>query len=197
MGASVELLGLRKILGIQNYESPEDKMRRKIKEIYGVKIQDKGIIQQFLSLAQQSYMGDYDRAIHSDQGMEMVRQYAEMTDQTPKSMRDKMTSATLMERGGSLYQQANYSNGMPIPFSGSLPGSSLDRIVSGGITVSVIMPNISVTVPDAKNLLTSGVMKAIADNPKIVQKANVQATKSSSNRRELASLQWAPGTLTS
>lgn len=179
-------------------ETPEEKMRKKIKSAYSVDIKDTGVLRQMISLAQQSYVGSYDRAIRSSQGQSMIEQYAQMTGQTAKNIRPTMSSATLMESGGILSQQASYSNGVQLPYSGGLPGSSLNGVsLSGSSNAGPIVVKVQLSAPETKAFLEKGYVETLSKSSKIIQAASVQATKASSNRRELTALQLAPGTITS
>jgi hypothetical protein len=81
----------------------------------------------------------------------------------------------------------------PSPF----PAAGLAVSKTQPIMLNVTLPEVAVHAPDASDLLTKGVLRAVADNPHVTQKANLKATRRNFNRRELTSLQLSPGTLTS
>jgi len=175
-------------------ESPEDKMKKKIKELYGVSILDKGLLRQFVGIAQSAFGGNISMAAHSTQIRDLVQMYADATGQSSRGMRALMSPSTLMQSGGGLYQQASYSNGVQAPYSGGLPGMGLNGIgltgASNGATV------INITVPGAKQFFESETVRVIAQNGKVVSSSAISASKSNYNRREMTALQLAPGTVT-
>jgi hypothetical protein len=156
----------------------------KIKATYGVDIKDKGVLQQIVDMAKQGYGGNLDMAIRSQQVADLVRLYAMTTGQGTAGLPAQMTSSTLVQSGGGLYQQPTYSNG--------LPGAGLTT--AGGAQIPI---NINLSPQDAQNLLTKGVLRAVVNNGRTVQSASMTATRSNYNRRELSALQLSPGTLVS
>lgn len=190
IGALVGLFGLFR-------KSAEKKAREKIKATYGVDIQDKGVLQQIVEMAKQGFGGNLDMAIRSAQVADLIRLYAMTTGQSTAGLPAQMRPSTLVQTGGSLYQLPNYSNGQPIPSFGGLPGASLESASAKPITLHISLPEITVRADNAQDLLTTGVLKIVNDNPRKIQIATTVATKSNFNRRELTSLQLAPGTLTS
>ncbi len=180
-------------------ESPEDKMRKKVKDAYGVNIRENDVLRQLIALAQQSYVGSYDRAIRSDQGQELIRMYAQATGQTPRGMRDQMTATSLIQSGGGVYQAASYSNGVQIASSGGLQTYSLDRIAAGrfGSTPRIEIHGLNLVVDGARAAIEGEVIRVIDEKPRAIAASVITSGKSSSGRRELASALLAPGTLTS
>ena len=180
-------------------ESPEDKMRKKVKDAYGVNIRENDVLRQLIALAQQSYVGSYDRAIRSDQGQELIRMYAQATGQTPRGMRDQMTATSLIQSGGGVYQAASYSNGVQIASSGGLQTYSLDRISGGNIGSAprIEIRGLNLIVDGARAAIEGEVIRVLDEKPRAVAASVITSGKSSSGRRELASALLAPGTLTS
>jgi hypothetical protein len=189
IGAVVGLVGLFR-------KSAEKKVREKVKATYGVDIQDKGVRQQIVEIAKQGFGGNLDMAIRSEQVRELVELYAMTTGQSTKGLPAKMTPLSLVQAGGSLYQQPGYLNGRPMVPPPGLPGAGLDRI-GAGVAASAGPTVINITVPGAKEFFEKETVRVVVENPRAVQSAGVQATKSNFNRRELTSLQLSPGTLTS
>ena len=172
-----------------------EKCREKVKACYGVDIKDKGVLQQIVDMAKQGFGGNLDMAIRSQQVRDLVELYAMTTGQKPSGMPAKMTSSTLVQSGGSLFQQPGYSNGSPMPTFGGLPGAGINSL--GASNAAPINVTINLSPEAAQNLLTQGVLKIMGDKPRVVQGATMAATKQNSGRRELTALQLSPGTLTS
>jgi len=166
------------------YKSAEEKIRDKVRQTYGIEMNEPQYMKSIVDTANQTYGGDLDRAIQSQEVRELVQLYALSTGQTTKGMPAKMTAGSWMQSGGSLYSM---SPGQP----SALPGAALNRSGAGGSTV------INISIPGAKQFFESETVRVVVDNPRAVQTSATKATRSNYNRRELTSLQLSPGTLTS
>lgn len=209
----------------------EAKVREKVKNTYGVDIKDKGVCRQIVEIAKSSYGGNLDMAIRTTQVQDLVRLYAMTTGQGTSGLRAQMTSSTLIQSGGSLYQQRQYINGLAVGMRGGipvfhsgidyvprdmfaflqrgervtpaaenkkpLPGANLSRSASSGGSSNSGPIIVNVSVPGAKDFFEKETVNTVIRNPRAVQKSSMNATRSNYNRRELAALQFAPGTLTS
>jgi hypothetical protein len=135
LGAAIGA-GIGAIAGIVRLfvKSAEDKVREKVKALYGVDISDKGVLKQIADTVKSAYGGNIDLAIRSPQIRDLIQLYAMTTGQKPTNMPAQMRPGTLIESGGSLFQGPSYANGTLIPSLGGLP--TLDRI--GGGTPSSI-----------------------------------------------------------
>ncbi len=177
-------------------KSAEQKAREKIKAIYGVDISDKGLLRQIVETARSSFGGNLDVAVRSPQVRDLIELYALSTGQTARGLPAKIRPVSLVESGGSLFQQGAFSNGSPLPAFSGLPAIGLDRIGAG--TPQNAGPIvIKLDGPATTALLRGEAVQAIAENPRVVQAAAMSATKANAGRRELLSLQLSPGTLTS
>jgi hypothetical protein len=172
----------------------QEKVREKIKALYGVDISDKGVLKQIADTAKQAYGGNIDLAIRSPQIRDLIQLYAMTTGQKPTRMPGTVTPLSLIETGGSLFQSPGYSNGTTLPGLGGLP--TLDRI-GGGTPSGAGQVVIQLDGPATTALLRGEAVQAIAANPRAVQSASLSAAKSNAGRREMASLQLSPGLLTS
>jgi hypothetical protein len=99
-----------------------------------------------------------------------------------------------VETGGSLFQAEGYSNGTPFPALAGLP--TVDHIGAGPPSAAQALV-IQLDGPATTAQLRGEAVQAIMDNPRAVQSAALNATKSHAGRRELTSLQLSPGLLTS
>jgi hypothetical protein len=171
----------------------QEKVRSKIKSAYGVDISDKGILQQIVAMAKQSFGGNLDLAIRGTQIRDLVMDYAMMTGQKTSGIPTPPRAISMVQSGGSLYESAGYVNGAA---QSSISGlSTFDRIaggtMSGGATTVIKLDG-----PATTALLRGEAVQAIADNPLAVQNASMAATKSSAGRRQMIALQMSPGLLT-
>ncbi len=170
-----------------------EKARQKIKDLYGVDIPDKGVLQQIVDTAKQSYGGNLDMAIRTAQIRDLIQLYAMSTGQQTKGMPAQVHPLDLVQKGGSLYQSPGYSNGASLPGMGGLP--TLDSI-GGGVAPGAGPVVIQLDGPATTSLLRGEAVNAIASNPRVVAGASLSATRSNAGRRELTSLQLSPGLLT-
>jgi len=171
IGAFTGLIGLFR-------KSAEQKAREKIKAVYGVDIREKNILTQIVEIAKQAFGGNLDMAIRSQQIRDLVELYAMSTGQSTAGLPPTVKPVSLVEQGGSLFQQnASFS---------------LDRIgpgqpSSGGPIV------INISVPGAKEFFEKETVRVVVDNPRAVQSAAIAAMKQNAGRREGAALQMSPG----
>jgi len=170
-----------------------EKVREKIKNLYGVEISDSAVLRQIVDIARQSYGGNLDMAIRTPQVRDMIQMYAMSTGQQTRGMPAQVHPLDLVQSGGSLFQSPSYSNGSPLPGWGGLP--ALDRI-GGGVASGASPVVIQLDGPATVSLLRGEAVQAIASNPRVVQGAVLSASKSNAGRRELASLQLTPGLIT-
>ena len=171
-----------------------EKARQKIKDLYGVDIPDKAVLQQIVDTAKQSYGGNLDMAIRTQQIRDLIQLYAMSTGQATKGMPATVHPLDLVQKGGSLYQSPGYSNGTALPGMGGLP--TLDSI-GGGVASGAGPVVIQLDGPATTSLLRGEAVNAIASNPRVVAGASLSAAKSNAGRRELTSLQLSPGLVTS
>ena len=171
-----------------------EKAREKIKNLYGVDISDKAVLQQIVDTAKQSYGGNLDMAIRTQQVRDLIQLYAMSTGQHTKGMPAQVHPLDIVQSGGSLYQSPGYSNGTALPGMGGLP--TLDSI-GGGVASGASPVVIQLDGPATTSLLRGEAVQAIASNPRVVQSAVMSASRSNAGRRELTSLQLSPGLVTS
>jgi tape measure domain-containing protein len=172
-------------------KSPEQKAREAIKSAYGVDIWDKGILAQVAQTAQGAFGGNFALAVQSPQIRELIQLWSQMTGQKAVGMPAQAQPLSVAQSGGSLYQQPNSSNGMPMPLVGG--GMISGGVASNAPTSLVIRLDGAATT----DLLRGEAVQAVVDNPRASQSAVLNSTRSNAGRREFLSLQLAPGTLTS
>ena len=169
------------------FKGAEAKTRQQIKAVYGVDITDKALLKQITDTARSGFGGDVRLAVQSPQIRELVELYAMMTGQRATGLPAKMQPASFAQQGGSLFQTPNFSNGAAMPIGGTSAGAP-----ASGSPIVVRLDG-----PATTALLRGEAVEAMQDNPRVVQAAVQSATRSNAGRREILSLQLAPGTLTS
>ncbi len=178
-------------------ESATEKVRDKVKAVYGVDISSKDVLNQIVEIAKQKYGGNYDMAVRSKDVADIVSLYAEMTGQKARNLPAQMTPLSMAETGGSLFQVPGMQNGSPMPTAGGLlPTLGLDR-VGAGVATSGSSYTLQLDGPATTALLRGEAVNAIAGSARTVQGAAIKATKSNVGRRSMLALQTSPGTLVS
>lgn len=172
-------------------KSPEEKLREKIKQAYGVNIRDKGVLKQILSIAQ-SFGGNLDMTIRNREVVELISMYAHATNQAMRGAPKQMTSATLIQSGGSLSMAQSYTNGTPT--MGSLPGAGIDNVRATGATGGTV---INISIPGAKEFFEKETVTVIAKNGRTVSTANASAATGNFGRTQMAATLLKPGLVTS
>ncbi|MEN6533098.1 MAG: hypothetical protein ABFD89_05505 [Bryobacteraceae bacterium] len=161
----------------------QEKAREKIKATYGVDISDKGVLKQIVDIAKQGFGGNLDMAIRSQQIRDLVELYALSTGQGTSGLPATMRPVSLLQQGGSIFQQSS-------------GGLTLDRI-GGGAPSGAAPTVINITVPGAKEFFEKETVRVVVENPRAVQSATMAATKQNAGRREMTGLQLSPGLIVS
>lgn len=93
-----------------------------VKQVYGMDINN-ATADQIVAIAKQSYGGQIDVAVRSQQVRDLLKLYAQTTGQKSaedKFVQDKIHSASLTEADGKLFQNAVYDNGNAYSYSSPL-----------------------------------------------------------------------------
>jgi hypothetical protein len=121
-------------------------------------------------------------AIRSPQVRDLVELYALSTGQSTAGLPATMRPVSMLQQGGSLFQQSS-------------SGLTLDRI--GGGSPSGAGPIVvNITVPGAREFFEQETVRVVVNNPRAVQSAAMTAMKANAGRRETAALQLTPGLIT-
>jgi hypothetical protein len=171
-----------------------EKAREKIRAAYGVDVTDKGVLKQIVDMAKQSFGGNIDIAIRSQQVRDLIELYAMSTGKPISGLPATMKPLSLAQSGGSLYQSPGFTNSAANSGLAELP--TRDRI-GGGMASGGGPVVIQLDGPATTALLRGEAVQAIVENPRAVQSAAMTAQRSNSGRRQMASLQLSPGLLTS
>jgi len=161
----------------------QEKAREKIKATYGVDIREKNILAEIVNIAKQGFGGNLDMAIRSQQIRDLVELYALSTGQSTSGLPATVKPVSLLERGGTLFQQS--SSGLSLaPISGGAPSAAAPTVIN-------------ITVPGAKEFFEKETVRVVVENPRAVQSATIAATKQNAGRREMTGLQLNPGLIVS
>jgi tape measure domain-containing protein len=152
-------------------KTADQKLQTKLKSVYGVDVQDKGVRAQILEIAKQKYGGNLDLAIRSPEIQNLVQLYALTTAQNPVGMPQKMYGATLAQSGGALQLQPVYSNGQMV----ANPYSSSSGWSAGGVYIQL-------NPQQANDLFEGRVVNAISSNPDTVGQAAATSSRSGRSR---------------
>jgi hypothetical protein len=161
----------------------QEKAREKIKATYGVDIGEKNILAEIVNIAKQGFGGNLDMAIRSQQVRDLVELYALSTGQSTSGLPATVKPVSLLERGGTLFQQS--SSGLSLaPISSGAPSAAAPTVIN-------------ITVPGAKEFFEKETVRVVVENPRAVQSATMAATKQNAGRREMTGLQLSPGLIVS
>ncbi len=161
----------------------EQKAKEKIRNMYGVNIEDRGILRQIVQMAKQQYGGNLDMAIQTPQIRDLIELYAMTTGQKSKGMPAVMRPFDLSQRGGAVNLNPQYSNGSPVGLSLSAPAAMQPVILKGTFQLDA---------PATERILKGRAVEAMGENPREVQKAVSTAQRANFQRREMAAMQLAP-----
>jgi len=185
-------------------ESPENKAKQLIKQLYSINI-DNNMAKQIAAIAKQSFGGDIDIAVRSDQVRQLVKLYAEAMGQNHAALTALTPhSASLVESGGKLYQGAVYDNGQAYSYSSSLPvygGISTQLLPTGSpYAGSAAAANAGITVnlnpQQTVDLWRTGTTQAVQSNPRLVAQSALNGSQSSAARAGNAVNTLAPSVIT-
>lgn len=118
VGAGIGLAG--SLIRLFGYESDEDHTRKLIRQIYGVDIQQKSVLQQIIALARERYGGQISMAVYTADVRNLVELYAQSTGQGFVNQY-RVRPASLVGSGGGLYQAPTYVNGAAYAFASTAP----------------------------------------------------------------------------
>jgi len=114
-----EIGALEKLFGVKtlNQTAHDD-----IKTVYGVDIPtNSGTIKQIVEMAKSQFGGSVSVAVRSPSVRQLVMLYSEATGQKMPLSASTPYGGSLVEQGGSLYQQASFQNNAWHSFTSSLP----------------------------------------------------------------------------
>jgi hypothetical protein len=162
-------------------KSAKEKAREKIKATYGIDIRETNILSEIVNIAKQGFGGNLDLAIRSPQIRDLVELYALSTGQSTAGLPATMRPVSMLQQGGSLFQQS--------------AAFALDRIGTGSPSGGAPIV-INISVPGAKEFFEKETVRIVVDNPRAVQSATMSAMRANAGRRESAALQLSPGLIT-
>ncbi len=182
--------GIRTLIG---GDPPDKKLRKRIRELTGVDIDNKGMLKDMLAKVGGTSTFQMDAWIRSRDGQDMIELAAQMSGQRFRS-KYNVPQLNLIGADGSVFEAAPWLNGQQMSQVSNLPsmGLTLDQI-SGGVGTSPTTV-INFTMPaDAVNDAFNGrTIQVIANNPRVVQGAALQAQRGSYGRTEAAVATTAP-----
>jgi hypothetical protein len=159
-----------------------EKLRDKIKTVYGVDVTEKNILSQILSIIKQNYGGNLDVGVRSAPVRELIELYALSTGKSiaATARMQAMSAYSYSQAGGVLSQQ-----------SGGSYSASLDGLRGGSQTSGVGGSSTIVLTIDSTT-----VGSVVLQNGRVVAAAGIRAMKANAGRREQTALQISPGLVT-
>jgi hypothetical protein len=178
IGALAGLVGLFR-------KSAEEKAHEKIRATYGVDIKDKGVLKQIVETAKQTFGGNLDMAIRSQQIRDLVELYALSTGQSTSGLPGTVKPVSWVSQGGTMFSQSVSGGSTVLDRIGGGTAQNAGAVVIGSLTLQV-------EGKSAADVLEG----RIADKPRVVQSAVLSANRSNYGRRETAAQMFSPGLLT-
>ena len=159
----------------------DEKLRQKIREVYGIDMRERNIRAQILQIAKDKFGGNLDLAVRSPEVQEMVTLYSLSTGQNPKMPRS-MYGVTAAQSGAGLAIQPVYSGGRQIasPYVGATQSqwqTERQRLDPKGWYIQL-------DPQQAVQLFQGQVVNALQSNPAAVAQANATSVRNGGNRNE-------------
>jgi len=174
------------------FKGSTDKVREAVQRVYGVRMSDKGMLQQIADMAKQSFGGNIDAAVRSSEVRKLVELYALSTGQRMGIDAGSVNSVSLLQSNGQIYQALQYAQGRSYTVESSLATRGTPSQVVGaspnGITLQL---DGQATVA----LLRGEVATGIRTNSRAVANSQYAAAQSNIGRRESLAASLSPGTL--
>jgi hypothetical protein len=172
-------------------ESKENEAKRLVKQIYGLSINN-DMARQIAGIAKQTFGNNVGMAVRSDQVQKLLRLWAETMGKQTALVNLTPHSASLMEAGGKMYQNAVYDNGQAYTYGsqfGTYGGISSQNLPTASPYAGA---TITLNPQQTVDLWRTGTTQAIADNPRGVAASALAGNQASAARSGNAVNSFAP-----
>lgn len=175
-----------------------DKVREKIKALYGLDVSDKGVLTQIVDMAKQSFGGNLDLAIRSTQVRELLELYAMQTGQQWRGRNASTLPVSMVQSAGgvSFLPPTGQGGFTSVPWS-SAAGIGGAVVSSANTTPAPVQVTISLDGPTTERVLQGQAITAIGQQPRAVATAMSEAYDQNYSRRETYAGFSDPGLVTS
>jgi hypothetical protein len=198
VGAAAGLLigaGIGAGVGIARlfHDTDDEKVRKLLKQAYGIDMSDRGLREQIVKLAKERYGGDLRMAVFSTEVQDMVRLYALTKSQSTAGLPRPMYGATFAQSAaGGLQLQPVYSGGRLV--SNPYVGTTTTQMAAfagnqGGPLFLQLNPQ------QASSLFAGQVVQVLGSSPGAVSASNTLAARSGAGRQAQTSALLEPGTV--
>lgn len=172
------------------FKSAEDKLREKIRALYAIDVQDKGILRMFLDTIRASFGGNIDLGIRSPQIRDLIELYGISTGQKGQGFPGEMRGLAVTQISGRAYELPSYRHGTALSAITRMPAAPPEQAIS--IVSHFTMP--AEAVNDAFNGRTQ---TFISRHPREIQASISDALRANFGRREMTAQLLAPTTVLS
>jgi hypothetical protein len=171
----------------------QERIRTGIKQVYGIDLTNRQILNQIQQIVDQKYGGNVDIGIRSQDVQDIVRLYALSTGQAARLPRPMYAATIEQSAAGGLATQPVYQGGVKVqnPYTGpttyqysTAVTNAQNLSASGGNSSSVFL---QLNPQQANDLFTGRVVQAVQQNPAAVASANSRATRMGDSRVSQAS----------
>ena len=164
----------------------DEKVRSRVKQVYGIDIPDKKVRQSIVDIINKQYGGNLGLGIYSAEVQNIVRLYS-LTQGLNANLPRPMYSATLQQSSGGLQTQPVYSNGQLVqnPYA----GTTTQQWANAGLYVQ-LNPAL------AYQLFSGQVVNVLQQNPGTVAQASAAGVSGGDSRASMRTALMEPLTVT-
>ncbi len=166
-------------------DSAEEKIVKRVREIYKIDIPRRFAKDPLLAIIRQQFGGNVDLGLRSPAVRELIELYAMSTGQNSAGIVARAVPSVFANQGGTLTQVPTYQNGAPV-----MAGSTASVSASPQPVV------LQLDGPATVALLRGEAVTAVSANPRVVSQAAVAGQRQGSGRRESAASTLNPAFLT-
>ncbi len=180
--------GIAGLIGLFR-DSAEEKIVKKVREIYKIDIPRRFAKDPLLGIIRQQFGGNVDLGLRSPQVRELLELYAISTGQNSTGIVARTVPSVFANQGGVLTQVPTYQNGAQV-----LAGASATTASVSAAPQPVVL---QLDGPATVALLRGEAVTAVKANPRTVSQAALAGQRQGSGRRESAAAALNPAFLTS
>ena len=164
-------------------QTEQERIRSQIKQVYGIDISNRQILNQIQQIVDQKYGGSVSIGIRSQDVQDIVRLYALSTGQAA-SLPRPMYAATIAQSTQGMQLQPVYQGGVQVqnPYTGPTTYQYQTAITAA----QGLMPGTSLGVPGAGNIISNQwqqlTLQSIQGNPSAIAMANSAAVRAGDSR---------------
>lgn len=181
------------------FKGAVQKAHDKIKSMYGVDIKETNILRMIVDIAKQSYGGNLDMAIRTQQVRDLVELYAASSGQT-SGVPGVMRQMSMSQVSGGGLTSSTYNTGGTVS-TASLVSSGVRAGVGAATSgpgtaapVTIVVQN-QLPANQVGDYMRGQIVSTVVNVPRATQAASLKATGQNFGRRQLAASMLSPGVI--